>query len=366
MKILHSAFLRNPSIGILNQMSYEQQAAQELSLNWKVKIFCPKTLNYENDILHYSESIEFNSGKLRLLIDWFRLRLEYYRWLRSFEGDVDAFVLRYATYDFFQLIFIYRSKKPIFLVHHTVEIPELVSSGRIFDKVKGNLEKLIGKYAILKSKAIVGVTQEIIDYEKNRIGRPEKLSLLYPNGVLFTSRPVLDKRGLVPEILFVASYFETWQGLDLLLSNIKEYKGNFILHLVGEISSPDKIAAETDSRVILHGRIGSEDIREIATSCWIGLSSFALHRKGMQEACPLKVRDYLMMGLPVFSSHEDVFPKIFKFYRNSTLSISDILLFSLETRGVAREVVSAEARKYIDKVEILRSLSTQMRALVDD
>ena len=138
------------------------------------------------------------------------------------------------------------------------------------------------------------------------------------------------------------------------------------MHLVGELSSTDKIIAEMDSRVILHGPKGIEDIRQIASSCWLGLSSFALSRKDMQEACPLKVREYLMMGLPVFGTHKDVFPEAFEFYKNSRLSISDILIFSLETRAASREEVAAAARKYIDKVAILSALSNQIRSLLDD
>lgn len=365
MKILHSAFLRCPSPGIINQMTCEQEAAHQLGLNWVVKVFCPLGTALDNKIIHFSKSITLHTNIFQLARDWFALRFEYYRWLRSFEGDVDAFLLRYATYDPFQAIFICLSKKPVFLVHHTLELAELVSSGRTIDKVKVVLEILFGKYSIRNSDAIVGVTREIIDYEKKRIGRPHKSSILYPNGIMCSGRTVADKRHSAPELLFVASFFETWHGLDLLLSSMQHNCDMFVLHLVGETSLADRILAEQDNRIILHGRKNIQEIREIAESCNLGLSSFALFRNNMKEACPLKVREYLMMGLPVYAGHKDIFPEGFEFYKNSELCIRDILRFASACRGATRDVVAGAARKYIDKVEIVRSLSKQIRILAN-
>ena len=366
MKILHSAFLRNPTTGILNQMECEQQAANKLALNWVVKVYCPKGLVLDNNILQISKSITFHKGKFQTIRDWFRLRIEYYRWLRSNEGNVDIFLLRYATYDPFQLIFICLSKKPVFLVHHTLEIPELLSSGRIIDKIKSIFENLLGKYSIRNSAAIVGVTQEIIDYEKKRIGKPEKESLLYPNAIMFSDGPVADKRGPVPELLFIAGVFEFWHGLDMLLIQMQDCKCSFVLHLVGELSSSDAILAKKDERIILHGFQSLRVVREIAQSCWLGLSSFALFRNQMKEACPLKVREYLMMGLPVYAGHKDVFPEIFEFYKNSELDLNYALKFASEKRLTSREVVACAARKYIDKVEVVRTLSNQIKLSLNE
>jgi hypothetical protein len=37
----------------------------------------------------------------------------------------------------------------------------------------------------------------------------------------------------------------------------------------------------------------------LIAGCTAGIGTLALHRKGMDEACPLKVREYLAYGLPV-------------------------------------------------------------------
>jgi hypothetical protein len=37
----------------------------------------------------------------------------------------------------------------------------------------------------------------------------------------------------------------------------------------------------------------------------VGISTLALHRKNMNEACPMKVRQYLAQGLPVLAASYD-------------------------------------------------------------
>jgi glycosyltransferase involved in cell wall biosynthesis len=360
---MHSTFSRFPSAGMLNQMNWEQDAARQLGLDWEVKVFCPLGIAFDGGILQFSKSIIFyeNKNKLKLACDWFALRLEYYRWLKLLEGNVDVFLLRYSTYDPFQFMFVVLCKKPVCLVHHTLEIAELASSGRVVDKIKTVLESFIGRYSIRKSAAIVGVTREIIDYEKKRARQPYKLSILYPNGIMYSGRTVAEKRGRVPELLFVASVFASWHGVDLLLSSMQENKDKFVLHLVGNLSAEDKILAEKDKRVISHGHKSHQEIRQIAETCWLGLSSFALFRKDMKEACTLKVREYLMMGLPVYAGHKDTFPESFEFYRNGELSSENILRFASEKRGASRERVAGAARRHIDKVEMVRSLANHIR-----
>lgn len=362
MRVLHSALLRYPSAGILKQMSWEKEAAQGLGLNWDVKVSCPQGSTSESSIVRFSKPITSNRSKLAQVRDWFGVRIEYYLWLKVFESEVDIFILRYSPYDPIQFAFSILCKKPVFLIHHTLEVPELTSSHRPLSKIRVVAERIIGKYSIRNSAAIIGVTQEIIDYEKKRIEQPEKPSILYPNGVMFNGPTASDKRGHIPELLFVSSYFESWHGLDLLFSNMQEHNKEFLLHVVGELSLGDRVLGEKDERIILHGRKSHDEIRLIADSCWLGLSSFALFRKDMKEACTLKVREYLMMGLPVYAGHKDTFPEDFEFYRNSELSIINILHFAVAMRGTSRELVACAAKPYIDKVEMVRSLSNRLLA----
>ena len=364
MKIFHTAALLTPPVGILSQMEWEQEAAHQLGLDWKVRMFCPAGSAKEGEIIRFSENIKNRSGKgkLRKLINWVVLRWEYHRWLKSFEASVDIFLLRHYVHDPFQLLFIARCKKPVYLVHHELEGPELElaggfsGKGGFAGKFRATLELLIGRYSIRQSKITIGVTREIIDYETKRALQPGKPSLLYPNGIMYSNQTVADKRTEMPELIFLASFFKPWHGLDLLLAAMQKNHDKFILHLVGDVSLGDKALAHQDKRVVLHGRKSHQEIQNIAAACWIGISSFGLFRQNMKEACTLKVREYLMMGLPVYAGYQDIFPTEFKFYKNGEIDIDKILQFAKIHRQEQRAAISSAARRYIDKVELVRGL----------
>ncbi|MFH4122496.1 glycosyltransferase family 1 protein, partial [Acinetobacter baumannii] len=77
---------------------------------------------------------------------------------------------------------------------------------------------------------------------------------VYPNGIISQHDIILDDRNdNIPEIVFIASYFNGWHGLDLLLHNLSSINDDFILHIVGDVSVEDELLAKKDSRVILHG-----------------------------------------------------------------------------------------------------------------
>lgn len=359
MKIIHSAALLRPPSGILNQMKWEQEAAYQLGADWRVKMFCPAGAVVENEII--SESIYVKKtakkSKLKTLLDWIILRWEYHRWLKKQEDLVDAYVLRYYVHDPFQLLFVKSSKKPVFFVHHTLEGPELSMSGGLGARIRSSLEGVLAGATIRAASGIIGVTKEIVEYEKRRGGDGNKFSCLYPNGIMFNDSGLADDhRHDLPEILFVASYFSSWHGLDILLDAMKRVEKSFILHLVGDLSVADLEIAQADSRVILHGKKSQAEIREISAGCWGGLSSFALDRKKMREACTLKVREYLMMGLPVYAGHEEVLPQDFFFFKNGKPSILEILDFFESCRRSSRSEIAHSASAHIDKQVLLASV----------
>ncbi|MEK5745027.1 glycosyltransferase family 1 protein, partial [Acinetobacter variabilis] len=83
--------------------------------------------------------------------------------------------------------------------------------------LRSQLESQLGKPTISTAKGIIGVTQEILNYEKLRSSSFDKASFIYPNGIIYKTLDLLDKRNeKIPELLFVAN-FAPWHGLDLLL-----------------------------------------------------------------------------------------------------------------------------------------------------
>lgn len=355
MKILHATSMQTYSPGIYNQMIAECQAARDINVSFDVRIFCPKDVYPSNEIVEYA-SFTIKSHPIRKLDSWLRLRKEYYSWLKSQEEQYDILILRNSVHDPFLLNFIKHSNTQVLLMHHTLEAPELKSLG-----YKGYIryvaDKYIGSACINKSNGLIGVTNEIIQFEKSRIGNTKIKSFLYPNGIEVNNNQILeDNRTEKTELIFVASYFFEWHGLDILLKDVRNSNDEFILHVIGEVNNSHIRSAITDKRVVFHGKLKKEEIAKIAQRCNVGLSSFALYRKGMNEACTLKTREYLSLGIPVYSGHRDIFPSDFPYYKYDLPSIKNILKFAEAVRLVSRDLVRERSNELISKRILLSNL----------
>lgn len=363
MRVLHSAAFFHPSPGIIKQMTWEQESARELGLDWSVRMYSPNgpmtELSYSEFEKILSETPQRNV--YQRATKWWKLRSEYHDWLLSLRGDFDVFLLRYSVHDPFQLRFVRKIKKPVYFVHHTLEEHELLGSGSIGGRVRSFFDTLIGRRTLSCASGIIGVTNEIIKEELSRISPKSLPSSVYPNGIKYSGGVAGDTRTDVHELLFVAGEFFRWHGLDVLLDSIRRNDARFVLHLVGNLAEKDLEIAERDPRIRIHGRLSNREIRNIARSCSVGLSSFALERKKMKEACPLKVREYLMLGLPVYSGHDDTFPMNFPYFRKGPADIDSILKFAADNSETGRETVSAAARPYIVKKSLVEKLASFLK-----
>lgn len=362
MRFLHAAALLRPPSGIINQMRWEHEAANELGIDWSVKLYCPQGWIEPEEFIEASPKVKAGDPAKGKPTDWFRFRYGYYQWLMSQEDNYDAFVLRYYVHDPFQLLFARRCSKPVYFVHHTLEVPELRLPGTWLAKMRARLDDLIAVPTLRAAAGVIGVTQEIVDYEVARAGISNAKTFVYPNGIKFNEEPVADRRGQIPELLFVAGRFAPWHGLDLLLDSIEKSDAEFKLHLVGNVHEPDLRRAKKDSRIVVHGRLPSTEIRRIAETCWIGLSSFGLHRKNMKEACTLKVREYLMMGLPVYAGHRDVIEGENEFVFSGLADINHILRIAL-SRNYTRQAVVEASSNSISKLMLLSRLMKKLEGV---
>ena len=363
MRVLHTALLKQASPGIANQMYWEQLAAEELGIEWR-SFLC---------VSEVSEKVNKENMKIIKLFNqeenWFSLRKKYYDWLMSEQDNFDVLVLRHSSSTPQEYFFLKSINKPVYLVHHTLELPEIISnagSGIIRTGTKYAIESFFGSLSIKYAKNIICVTNEIFEYENNRVSNKFKQKTIYPNGILFDKKLTdtkFKKEGEIPQILFVAGHFSSWHGLDILLENIKSTHKDFTLHIAGVVDEKDKLTAKQDSRVILHGAMNKDELKILMDKAWIGLSSFALSRKKMTEACTLKVREYLFNGIPVYSGHKDIFPIEFSYYKFGSPKIEDILSFAEEMKSEVREEVSKSAEPYISKVKLLEKLYSDLKIL---
>lgn len=147
------------------------------------------------------------------------------------------------------------------------------------------------------SCAIVSVTKEL----KDQLPIGNKPSIVIGNGVKINEyNDSIDKernKKKGPGILFVGSPNQLWHGVDKIVAFAENNK-NIDLHIVG-------IDGFDQENIKYHGYQNNEYINKLFSQVHVGISTLALHRKGMQEACPLKSRLYLERGLPIIIAYKD-------------------------------------------------------------
>lgn len=170
------------------------------------------------------------------------------------------------------------------------------------EELKHSSFKLRVMYNIFQQKlykrinGFIGVTDEISD-EFKKYNKP--VTTIANSIAVDANVPPIENR-LTDEaqITFVGSPGCPWHGVDKFVK-MAELLPEYTFHLVGP--KVDKSL----SNLIQHGYQNKEGLHSIYSITDISVGSLALHRNGMNEACPLKVREYLSMGIPVILAYRD-------------------------------------------------------------
>lgn len=147
----------------------------------------------------------------------------------------------------------------------------------------------------------------------------------------------------VPRLVFIGTPGQTWHGIDKIAVLAKRFP-TWHFDLIGVDTG-----LETLPNVQLHGLLGRSQYTQLIAQADAAIGTLALHRKGMGEACPLKVREYLAHGIPVIIGCEDTdFPEAVPFLlrlENSERNIIDesgaieAFVSTWQGRRVMREVI---------------------------
>jgi len=103
-----------------------------------------------------------------------------------------------------------------------------------------------------------------------------------------------------PRVLFVGYGGCAWHGLDKIVELARALP-RWRFDLVGV----ERVAGGVPANVILHGVLERERYEGLAARADAALGTLALHRKSMEEASPLKTREYLAYGLPTVVGYDD-------------------------------------------------------------
>ncbi len=254
---------------------------------------------------------------------------EIYRELDKFilaQPAFDIYFFRYplASYQLFMLS--KKHKNKFVFEHNTKELPEIIEQGLFWVKkfnfrptpsyaklvfntlVKPIFDEMYYRKKVLKNaKMGVAVTNEILDYEKKNC--PGYICHTVSNGidvkeVNFYKREL--KKGDTLNLIMLANSGVNWHGVDLVINSFLKYTGkNIQLFFIGDFDEKVKQLAAGNSNIVFTGFLTSNEISSYFKIAHIGLGSFALFRKKLEEACTLKVREYWASGLPVLLGYKD-------------------------------------------------------------
>lgn len=228
---------------------------------------------------------------------------------------------------------------------------------KLYSKVRYAYHRLTRKLLDSRTKGWVFVTRELQDHPY--FYRLPGMKTVIANGIRLDQFPNLPVSPIPEPIAVFMGHPAPWHGIDKIATLASLLPG-WRFHLVG-VSAKDLPGAP--SNLVFHGPLPFPEYISILEKGHIALGTLALHRNGMNEASPLKVREYLALGLAVVIGYRDTdFPGGAPFLlqipneeRNIQESLGDILDFyeKWKRTRVPRDAITHLDMKHKEKKRIL-------------
>jgi len=318
IRILHVNYIPSSKYGKAKKIQFQADAVREQNLPIEFLVLNDENSKVAKNIAYQKLELPKNKFLKNLAQKLFRYHY-LYQALKLKNDDYDVFILRYPlTIGIGVSRFFKTFGKKLYTEHHTIESGELKTYFQ-----SSHISRLIMMYENSKRKklmplclGVIGVTKEIALHAHSFNPRGSKFML--SNGIFLPEiksiiSPISeDSQSL--NILFIASNFANWHGLDRLLAGLNRYQGevNIYLELAGNIFSgqlKESIKKCNDLnkgiQITAHGIVLGEALDSLYEKADIGISSLAIHRNGMVEACVLKTREYCARGLPFVYAYDD-------------------------------------------------------------
>lgn len=305
-------FSKGQMSGVNNKLVNEAQAMKDYGIETYV---LNRDKNCYKDNINY---IKIDNLIYNKLFPELYLRSFRYKIISSLV-DLDKYdfiILRYPLIDPSAFKFSKKYKYKIITEHHTKELNEIKISKikEPFRTIQYLFEKHGSKYFFRNIYGAIGVSLDIVNTIKGRIDNKNIKSHVFSNGVYLENY----KKRKIPELtnvfnlVFVASIFNKWHGLDRLLRSCFSYQGDkkICLHIVGTIAKEDKLILKNNNRndkfeVVLHDNKTQEELIKLYESMHMACDSLAMYRLNMNESSTLKSKEYILNNLPFIFSAPD-------------------------------------------------------------
>jgi len=199
-------------------------------------------------------------------------------------------------------IYVYPAHKiceiaPFAMELNSLDLQESRYQGRLFH----GFNRLTRGMMFRRAAGLVAVSHEIAQAPEN--ARYRKPVRVIANGIDLTQdAPLPAPSNPSPVLSMVASPGMTWHGVDKLLWLARQCP-DLTINVVGY--RREDLTDDIPQNLRLHGFLSRERAREVLKTTDAVFGTLALHRKGMEEASPLKVREAAACGIPLILGYRD-------------------------------------------------------------
>jgi hypothetical protein len=184
-------------------------------------------------------------------------------------------------------------------------ILEVNSDDRVEYSIRGKffywLNRLTRGLTFGSAAGVVASTRELLNiYPLKKSQATATIS----NGVdIDTAETLPPPKNEKPVLTLVGSPGMNWHGVDKLIQFARanpDLAVNIVGYSANDVDTPIPV------NVTMHGYLSYVQIRDVLAKTDVACGTLALYRKNMQEACPLKVREAVLYGLPLLLGYHDV------------------------------------------------------------
>ena len=321
----HASGVRKKVVSKIENLNTTDSMCQGISFSNEIS----EPINVENCFT----ILPFQKKQMRFFNSTYQIRL-FYLALNSFlDEQIDNYthiIFRYplASYSLFKLV--KKHKYKIIFEHNTKEIEEVELQSKQFRKSlsfsfkpgyfvylleRGYFQTWQEKYYAKKifqyADSGIAVTNEIANYEMSRC-KTYHVSVI-TNGIEIEPchlRNLHPFNGNELNMFMLLGAGASWHGIDRMINSLENYKGEkkITLDLIGHLSELDlKLISESTvkNQIRIIASVNSIDLNDLLNQYHIGIGTLSVYKKSLNEATPLKTREYIARGFPIIIGYTD-------------------------------------------------------------
>lgn len=323
----------NQNSGVVQKI--KQQAFEWVRQGHTVYFISTITMSIQDsdeNILFQLKPLDIKFGRLGTAIKLLYRSLSTNKLLEKV--DFDIVYMRYRLYmPFFNRIF-----------HNNKVIMEINSDDTIEYKLHSKLTHyyniLTRKFLLKKVDTFVSVSSEL----KKRFLFLNKKILVIANGINVSDYEIGINTNKKPILVFIGTPNQPWHGMDKIKS-MANYFQDFQFYILGT-------DAQDTHNVKYFGYMSNKESTAIINQCDIGIGTLSLYKKGLEEASPLKTRQYLACGLPVIYAYKDT-------------DIDESMQFTLRLENREDNLDFIKIELFVDKIFNNKNISSQAREFAE-